>query len=392
MRVERYTSAYGYNRRSRLGSGSYQRLKPSVGGVIPYSHTNYIGHALRMIPKSGNYVGRFRLPTNWGMVAMNVKCDPYDYECVTGTYTYRYKGDGGDSSHGMPRLYGVSILGNECRVNVSANTLNRARSEALAKLGQGDFSIGLALAESRMTVNLLAKTLLKLSQAIFHARRGRWSRAGKILGLRGWKDSKSLSDSWLEYQYGFKPLINDVYSLQEAAKEGFLKEDQLFKVTRQVTESLDPHVVFLNKPSWFWLSGRLEEVAKVAYYQKIDDAHLAAYTSLGCTNPALIVWELVPFSFVIDWVVPVGVWLEGISATQGLKFVSGYEDLIIRYDLRWDAAMHTWTTGKFAHGTAKQNAFQRLRKLTWDYPVPYWKNPLSTTHVISALALLRKLK
>jgi len=36
------------------------------------------------------------------------------------------------------------------------------------------------------------------------------------------------------------------------------------------------------------------------------------------TNPALVAWELVPFSFVADWFVPIGSWLTAIAPLIGI--------------------------------------------------------------------------
>jgi hypothetical protein len=45
----------------------------------------------------------------------------------------------------------------------------------------------------------------------------------------------------------------------------------------------------------------------------------------GFTNPINLAYEVLPFSFVLDWLLPVGPWLETISAWDGLEFVDGSE-------------------------------------------------------------------
>jgi len=44
---------------------------------------------------------------------------------------------------------------------------------------------------------------------------------------------------------------------------------------------------------------------------------------LGLTNPAEVVWELVPLSFVVDMVLPFGAFLSSLNADAGLKFQAG---------------------------------------------------------------------
>lgn len=40
-------------------------------------------------------------------------------------------------------------------------------------------------------------------------------------------------------------------------------------------------------------------------------------------SPLLTAWELVPYSFVIDWFLPIGDFLAQYSSTDGLTFLSG---------------------------------------------------------------------
>jgi hypothetical protein len=38
-----------------------------------------------------------------------------------------------------------------------------------------------------------------------------------------------------------------------------------------------------------------------------------------------VAWEIIPFSFVADWFLPVGKFLSHLTATSGLVFVNGYK-------------------------------------------------------------------
>jgi hypothetical protein len=51
---------------------------------------------------------------------------------------------------------------------------------------------------------------------------------------------------------------------------------------------------------------------------ELSSPHLSELQQLGLTNPALVAWELVPFSFVFDWFIQVGDWLTGLTALQGV--------------------------------------------------------------------------
>lgn len=41
-------------------------------------------------------------------------------------------------------------------------------------------------------------------------------------------------------------------------------------------------------------------------------------TQYGIANPALVLWEMVPFSFAVDWFLDIGGYLESLGALNGL--------------------------------------------------------------------------
>jgi hypothetical protein len=114
---------------------------------------------------------------------------------------------------------------------------------------------------------------------------------------------------------------------------------------------------------------------------------------LGLTNPLAIAWELVPFSFVLDWLVPVGTWLQSLDATLGVKFVGGcrtdtfYADCTGTQHPSW----FTRTTPRTGQPAKIRNRIFVIRRTPitkWPWAFPYWVNPLTSTHTASAIALL----
>lgn len=53
----------------------------------------------------------------------------------------------------------------------------------------------------------------------------------------------------------------------------------------------------------------------------IDNPNLALANQLGFVNPATVAWELVPFSFLVDWFVPVGRFLSTWTDFAGYQFL-----------------------------------------------------------------------
>jgi hypothetical protein len=144
------------------------------------------------------------------------------------------------------------------------------------------------------------------------------------------------------------------------------------------------------------------KIRYVVYYQ-VNYPEMPSYTALGLTNPALLAWELVPFSFVLDWLLPIGDWLSSLDATVGLQFSDGSmsvkKDITQTYQTRRVTVQNgTYTWGTYSNreecfdvSSSKVERLERT-KLT-SFPAvafPPFKNPASLMHLATSMALLRK--
>jgi hypothetical protein len=123
-----------------------------------------------------------------------------------------------------------------------------------------------------------------------------------------------------------------------------------------------------------------------------NNAATIALSSAGVTNPLLVAWELVPFSFVVDWFLPVGNYVEQLDAMLG--YTQGYytSSLLVRAD--W---LDIGRSGKVG-STLIRNTFEGSKKLihlnrTAQAGVPLaklprFKDPRSLGHMANGLALL----
>lgn len=127
-----------------------------------------------------------------------------------------------------------------------------------------------------------------------------------------------------------------------------------------------------------------------------DYLHIPA--ALGLTNPASVAWELVPFSFVVDWFAPVGDWLNALDATLGYSFLSGTRSTIRRRTGQYRASpayTHSWVSSgmrRYWSGDASASLYQVEldRTLYASPPTPALriKNPVSPGHMANGLGLL----
>lgn len=212
-----------------------------------------------------------------------------------------------------------SVFGAWCpnTQNGYANAINETAHELRSKVSdQALWAVNLA--EYNESVRMMTQRLIQL---------GRFARAvsrrdfGGIVTSLGLAPStprrplrKRAADTWLEYSFGWKPLIQDVYStldlLQNPIKA--IKVDAKRSYNVAYTETFRSRVVYGID---FCRSGC--EVS-------VSNPNLYLANNLGLVNPAVVVWELIPFSFVVDWFANVGQFLSSGTDWLGLTVTKPY--------------------------------------------------------------------
>lgn len=281
------------------------------------------------------------------------------------------------------------------KISWNDNLANRASTECMEKLRNSHVDLGTSAAEAKTTATHLIDSAVSLLQAYRAARRKNWRGVARSLGVayNGKPKGKNTAAKWLEYQYAWRPLMGDIYGSYEQLLEGFRKKDQLVTARRVITEqssSPERHVNGYKREGGSTLRVKCTIVAMV------DRPTLLMLNQLGLVNPAAIAWEVVPFSFVVDWVIPVGDILGGITAPLGMRFIAG----TISHSVlsHWSEKAPTSNGGyTLISGPATDDvrttvrAYERRKLTGWPIAKWYYKSPFSTTHIISALALFRQL-
>lgn len=208
---------------------------------------------------------------------------------------------------------------------------SRAVNKSLNVLKNMKVNLGVAFATRNQTARLLTDTSRRVANALSALKRGNFKQASSILALnnprRRSSKGKSLSDSltsdWLSLQYGWMPLLNDLYG----ASDTLYKQSQKPFRTK-VTASETARWQINTSPGTFWgvAINRREKgqyTRKYVYVFSYSHEGLSSLSQMGVTNPASVAWEILPWSFVIDWFIPIGNFLDSLDATLGLTFEKG---------------------------------------------------------------------
>lgn len=206
-------------------------------------------------------------------------------------------------------------------------------------------------------------------------------------------------DAFLQYQFAWKPLVLDIMDSIEAAETSEKKHSHshvsvTFDRTKEVTgvggrfTSSDLALTATQKVTGFM---------KVWY--SIDDAFLSSVGMIQ--NLPATLWDLTPYSFVVDWFIGIGDWLTLQTATMGLKFQDGIKS--VKTETRITSASNGkqypwgdktyWTEAVSCWPERYKLSFQR--QILTSFPKAHLMSnfswPSNPIHIAEGAALLKQL-
>lgn len=238
-------------------------------------------------------------------------------------------------------------------------------------------------AERQKTADMLRNRLMQAYYALRAIKRLDLAKAVRI--IKNGKSPASLraADLRLELVYGWAPFISDIYGLctmkppipSQRVKASFSQPSYKRREFGDPNRPESP-----NGEDLFTIRIR----AKCIMDLEMDIPVLTAASQLGLTNPVNTAWELVPFSFVVDWFLPIQSYISQFSALDGF---------VIKDKLLVTKTTYSATRFSRRHGSSTKDFKSMTRTKNFSLnPPPYLKNPVSTDHVLNALALIRSVK
>jgi len=291
----------------------------------------------------------------------------------------------------------------------------RLITKAADKVRGSSFNLGNLIGESHQTVNLIATNATRIAFMLESIRHGNVTVAKKALlgqydGIRTSLpgDSSSVMKSFLknhvlspkravnqmkiadvsnavlEFQYGWRPLLSDVYdSTNTLAKHMALPFRNTYKVRRahRVNDVVD------------WNGLKWQRSSKISVQIKVVIASTPSLSSLLHLNdPVSVAWEVTPFSFVADWFLPIGEWLSAANFIDrfdiGSILRSEKTETVVLFSSASPPLIVEGTP--FVQGKSLIRRFQNLGNYA-DIPLPRIKSlkqALSPEHALNAIALL----
>lgn len=257
---------------------------------------------------------------------------------------------------------------------------NRAINKLIEKFRDSSVNMAATFAERQSTIDMIGKRCNQAYTVLRALKRGRLDKAVRI--LKGGKQpaSKDAASLRLEFAYGWAPLVSDIYTL---ADKEFPPDPEVFlKVAVRESVYHNKQIKYSNYVLNQEISGTVRASAGVIAI--MQSPLVASANSIGLVNPALVAWELVPFSFIVDWFLPIGNYIDGLTAFSGYtikqKYVSSSK--VIYSNVNTSLGGSVTTMEKTILRSISPSFTPSLR----------FKNPISTGHAMNALALIRVLR
>lgn len=305
-------------------------------------------------------------------------------------------------------------LGNDVPDISFTRARNRAISRLADKANAGVNNLAESVATVRQLDRMISNNFRKITRAYRAVRRLDFAAAADALwtpqlARRPYREPpskvKSLADNWLELQYGWKPLLKDIEFVVDTVARLKIVDTYITSARASATEKQrtvmqltedDP----INGGTFIAGSGFIDQsvTSKFGVRFSVSDQQRALMAQSGFLNPVSLAWELLPFSFVVDWALPLGPYLESFTQWEGLQFRDGWEVSFRRkvnaysaeYERIYKDSSQTIKWGRSGNFYSERIELTRGPISVFPSPkFPSFKNPFTVTHSLNALALLK---
>lgn len=196
------------------------------------------------------------------------------------------------------------------------------------------FNAAITLAEASESLGMVLKTTVAFYDAYKYAKRGDFENSYRSLARAAAGTTRSgkkweavprrrnktpagvndVADFWLSMQWGWLPLLNDIYQGMQAIAKGSPDLQREYKVRKRKTTK---GIVDVDVSSG---GNTVDSPARASLEYRVVYKELKLLDSLGLTDPASVIWEKIPFSCVVDWFIPIGSYFEARSFVNSLSY------------------------------------------------------------------------
>lgn len=266
---------------------------------------------------------------------------------------------------------------------------NAAYLKMVDKVVGARSALSTTLIEGRQALDMIYNRSTQMTTAFRNLARGRFraflqdlhikKALPKHHGMR-WNNPKDASGLWLEYHFGWSPLLADISTAVGVLQDTPLLWRQRFRTVGNA--DFDMYYRQAGRGPRVTASGPCKVRCLYQLVAEIKNPNYNLAKQLGFTNPGAIIWESVPFSWLIDWFYPVGNFLASANDFYGIHLDRAFSTRY--YEAK---TSHRMTTGPSSTFNLEYIRVKRTLG-TLGYHPQFVTKRLSFTRAATAVAVL----
>lgn len=223
---------------------------------------------------------------------------------------------------------------------------NRAYDKFKGKALGESTQLGVLLAERKKSYGMIANRVTGLYRSYRSLRKGDFRGFLRNLSVDPRRKHRNktraaaheASGLWLEYWFGWSPTVKDLYNTAGVLTYQYPSEavsgSSVMRVPRMAGGLASASVRRVCEQE-----GIL--IAKTGANVKLVNPDTQLLQQMGLLNPLSIAWELVPFSFVVDWFTKFGNVIEATTDFVGVELSNEYGTYVTKTTGTFDTARRT---------------------------------------------------
>lgn len=280
--------------------------------------------------------------------------------------------------------------------------------KAYAKINESTIGCGEYIKEFETTLSMLKSPMLSARKQLARVIKRRQYFLSKSKRVASVSDlAKASSDAWLETIYGWKPIFADVEKIHNRVSD--LDRTLARRMVARASERIQSHTVkpfsvpfkgplgVLNGVGQTDCLSKLSVHAGVIYDVKNHgQVSNSQYFGTRAEDIPVTAWQIMPYSFVIDWFVNVETWIKAVTPKVGVTLLSNWTTSVNEVTSKssgiisyyWPTVPPRTVTGNLGTRTYTRLDLEReTNRLLPGHP-QIQANMLGLTRTISALSLL----
>lgn len=190
-----------------------------------------------------------------------------------------------------------------------SNLENQLLQKLATNIRRHHFNAGVFIGEGRRASQMVIGTITGIKKGFIRALEHALNKKPSQ-GYRRRLTDRDISSAYLQTVFGWLPLISDTFEAMKAYEALTSVRSNRYNAKVMIGQSCGS----MAHPNAY--SGTATRRRKIVYEMWED---ITAARSLGLDNPTSVLWELTPWSFLFDYFLPFGTYLDNLAIIPKLK-------------------------------------------------------------------------